>query len=113
MHIELTVADHDKNGFVSLARWPAMSEAEALAVLAGIDAEISDEIEPDIKTANFTFILDLRHGSELVDTGKRLLPTQVAMRLAPDHVRRWLDERPEPDEVINRRIPMINTAIAA
>ncbi len=31
MRIELTVADHEKNGFVTLARWPRMSKAEALA----------------------------------------------------------------------------------
>ena len=40
---------------------------------------------------------------DMVDTGKRMLPLQVAMLLAPAAVAHWLAERPEPDTVINRR----------
>ncbi|GGB09120.1 hypothetical protein GCM10011491_41340 [Brucella endophytica] len=108
MRIELTVADHEKNGFVTLARWPRMSKAETLAAVAAIDAEISDEMEPDRLTGPFTFILDIMDGYDLHDTGQRSLPMQVAMRLAPDQVRTWLEERPEPDDAIDRRVPVLS-----
>jgi hypothetical protein len=105
--VVLTVADHDKNGFVHIARWPNLSEVDARSFIAAVDSEIDDDAEPDIKTASHTFILDLCAGRyEIIDNGKRLLPTQVAMSLAPDHVQAWLNERPEPDSVINRRIPI-------
>lgn len=110
MHsVILTVADHDKNGFVHLAKWPRLTEAEARAFIGTIDASVCDDAEPDIKTASFTFILDLKDDSngDLIDTGQRLLPTQTAMALAPDEVRRWIEERPEPDSVMDRAIPEI------
>ncbi len=106
-HIELTVADHEKNGFVTLAKWPRMPEAEARAILDAIDATIDDASEPDIKTAPFTFILDLCSGYDLVDNGKRLLPTQVAMSLAQEQVSVWLDERPDPDSWANMGAPTL------
>jgi hypothetical protein len=102
----LTVADHDKNGFVHLARWPNLSEIDARAFIGSIDGEITDDSEPDIKTASHTFILDLWDGRDLIDNGKRLLPMQVAMSLAPDQVQDWLNERPEPDSVIRRPVPL-------
>lgn len=109
LHVVLTVADHEQNGFVSLARWPDTIEAEARAFIARQDESITDESEPDIKTAPFTFILDLMEANgDMIDSGKRCLPTQNAMALAPDQVRRWLDERPVPDCVINRAVPILS-----
>jgi hypothetical protein len=102
----LTVADHDKNGFVHLARWPNLAEADARNFIGAIDGEVTDDSEPDIKTASQTFILDLWDGRDLIDNGKRLLPMQVAMSLAPDQVQDWLNERPEPDSVMCRPIPV-------
>jgi hypothetical protein len=106
----LTVADHDQNGFVALAKWPNLSEAEARAFIDAQDALVNDESEPDIKTAAFTFILDLMddENRDLVDTGKRQLPMQIAMSLAPDQVRRWLDERPVPDLAISHAVPSMS-----
>jgi len=101
----LTVADHEQNGFVHLVRWPFASMAEARAFVRSVDGEVTDESEPDIRSAAFTFILDLCDGWDTVDNGKRLLPTQVAMSIAPEAVRDWLDERPDPDSVSGRRIP--------
>ena len=111
--IVLTAADHEQNGFVSLAKWSNLSEMQARAFIDVTDASISDDAEPDIKTAPFTFILDLMDDSnwDCIDTGKRSLPMQVAMSLAPDEVRRWLDERPEPDCVINRAVPEARRAL--
>lgn len=109
----LTVADHDKNGFVHLARWPRLSEADARNFIDAIDSEVTDDSEPDIKTASQTFILDLWDERYLIDNGKRLLPIQVAMSLAPDQVRDWLNERPEPDDVSTRRIPIGPSAALA
>jgi hypothetical protein len=104
----LTVADHDQNGFVSLAIWPGLSEADARRFISDADALVSDDNEPDIKTAAFTFILDLiDQRSGMIDNGKRLLPTQVAMSLAPDQVQDWLNERPRPDDVIYRSVPAL------
>lgn len=110
-HVVLTVADRERNGFVSLARWPLMGEADARAFIDAADAQVSDESEPDILTASFTFILDLMDeaNGDMIDTGKRVLPTQVAMSLAPEQVRQWLEERPDPDSVMNRYIPEATT----
>ena len=104
--VVLTVADHEQNGFVSLAKWSGLTEAEALEFISATDASVCDESEPDIKTAPFTFIMDLMDDNgDLIDNGKRMLPTQTAMALAPEQVRQWLEERPEPDSVMSRYIP--------
>lgn len=102
----LTVADHDQNGFVHLARWSKLCEASARGFIAAIDEQIDDDAEPDIKTASQTFILDLWDGHDCIGNGKRLLPMQIAMSLAPDQVRAWLEERPDPDSTIYRPIPV-------
>lgn len=108
MKVILTVADHDQNGFVALAQWPGLSERRARQFIDFIDDAVSDDAEPDIKSAPFTFILDLmdERNGDLIDTGKRQLPTQIAMSLAPDEVRRWLEERPDPDSVMDRAVPV-------
>lgn len=104
--VVLTVADHEQNGFVALAKWSHLTEPEARAFIEATDASVCDDAEPDVKTAPFTFILDLMNDNhDLVDTGKRMLPTQIAMSLAPDAVRRWLEERPDPDSVMDRFVP--------
>lgn len=111
-HVRLTVADHEKNGFVSLARWPETTEEAARQFVLTQDALVDDEAEPDSQSACFTFVLDIvdaRNG-DLIDTGKRMLPTQQAMSLAPDAVQRWLNERPEPDDVIDRAVPVVSAA---
>lgn len=112
MHVVLTAADHEQNGFVALARWPAMTEGDARSFIAKQDALVDDDSEPDIKTAPFTFILDLvsSENGDLIDTGKRCLPTQVAMNLAREQVSRWLDERPDPDSVMHRAVPELMRA---
>lgn len=101
----LTVADHEQNGFVHLAKWSFPSEDEARKFIAIVDREVTDESEPDIKADAFTFILDLWDGKDMIDNGERLLPMQVAMSLAPEQVRQWLDERPDPDSVMGRLVP--------
>jgi hypothetical protein len=108
MKLVLTAADHDANGFVALARWPESPESEARRVLAGIDASITDEMEPDDKTVPFSFILDMMDGDHTcVDTTTRSLPLQVAMRLAYDPVLAWLEERPQPDVAAYRLVPLM------
>ena len=57
--VVLTVADHEQNGFVSLARWRFADQKEALEFIASEDAKVMPDAEPDIKTAPFSFILDL------------------------------------------------------
>ncbi|CDZ67669.1 Hypothetical protein NGAL_HAMBI2605_59500 [Neorhizobium galegae bv. orientalis] len=106
MRIVLTVADHEKNGFVSLASTAFMAEDQARNLVTRIDGLVELDAEPGDE-ASFAFVLDLmRPNGDCVDTGERLLPLQVAMTLAPDAVSHWLGERPEPDEVINRP-PMV------
>lgn len=106
--VRLTVADHDRNGFVSLAEWGPLPEQDARRFIAAIDAMVSDDAEPDIKTAPFTFILDLVAPNEdLIDTGKRHLPTQTAMSLAPEQVQHWLSARPDPDSVFHRTVDVL------
>lgn len=108
MSVILTVADHEQNGFVSLARWTGLSDTEARAFIASIDATVDDDAEPDNKTAAYAFILDLIDGNgDCIATGKRMLPTQVAMSLAPVQVRHWLEERPDPDRVMRRSVPVL------
>ncbi len=111
MNIVLTVADHEQNGFVALAAWNDLPEAEARALISAIDASISDEAEPDNKTAPFTFILDLINGDQdLLDTGDRFLPMQIAMAIAPAEVQWWLNERPVPDSVCHQKTPILSIA---
>ncbi|ESZ63765.1 hypothetical protein X728_09090 [Mesorhizobium sp. L103C120A0] len=108
----LTAADHERNGFVALAKWSGLNLAEAKAFIDATDATVCDDSEPDSQTAPFTFILDLMDDSngDLLDTGKRMLPMQTAMALAPAEVRHWLEERPDPDSVMHRRVPEANRA---
>lgn len=110
MKIRLTVADHDRNGFVTLAEWPLMPEQEARSLIAGVDATVSAEAEPDHKDAPFWFILDLIGvpDGDLLDTSSKALPTQTAMAIAPEPVQAWLNERPEPDLVMYRRAPLLS-----
>ena len=106
--MELTACDHEANGFVALARWEPSDWTTVRAFVAVIDRRIDDESEPDIHTAPFTFILDILDGQDmLIDTGKRSLPLQEAMRLAPAEVAAWLDERPDPDNVADRKPPSV------
>ena len=87
MEVILTVADREANGFVALARWPDIAEAEARRRFAEIDAGITEEMEPNSKTAPYTLILDLMEDDyTCLDNNKRALPLQVAMRLARDPV---------------------------
>ena len=107
--LTLTAADHRQNGFVALARWTGLSEAEARARIAAIDAMVSDDSEPDIASADFTFILDLHDPRlDLIDNGKRCLPSQIAMMLAPDQVQQWLADRPDPDSTLCTLIPVLD-----
>lgn len=103
--VVLTVADHEQNGFVALARWQFADETLARAFIAAEDAAISEGAEPDHRDPDiaFTFILDLHDGRyNCVDSGRNL-PTQAAMRLAPDQVREWLNMRPAPDDWLLQR----------
>ncbi len=107
--LTLTAADHRQNGFVALARWKGLSETEARAHIAAVDAMVSDDSEPDIKNCDFSFILDLHDPRyDQIDTGKRCLPSQIAMTLAPDRVQQWLADRPEPDSMLCTEIPVLD-----
>lgn len=113
--VVLTVGDHEKNGFVHLARWQFADEASARAFIAAENAAIPKGAEPDHMTDAFTFILDLHEGvrcMDMVDNSKNL-PMQSAMRLAPDQVRNWLNERPEPDSVAHSGPLLALPALAA
>lgn len=106
--VRLTACDHEQNGFVHLALWCHGSEAEARYMIEAVDAMVERDAEPDNSTAAFAFILDLvSSDGDCHDTGKRMLPTQIAQRLAPDQVTAWLEERPEPDAVMNRAVPYL------
>lgn len=97
--VVLTVADHEQNGFVSLARWNFRNEAAARAFIEAENAAIPDGAEPDHRDPDtaFNFILDLCDGRHNTVDDSRNLPLQSVMRLAPDQVREWLTERPDPD----------------
>lgn len=97
--VQLTVGDHEQNGFVGIARWQFPDERSARAFIEAENAAIPEGAEPDHKTDAFTFILDLHEGARCQDMvdNSRNLPLQSAVRLAPDLVQRWLTERPEPD----------------
>jgi len=108
MEIVLTVADHEQNGFIDLARWIKLAEPEARRLIASVDARVLAECEPDLATDPFTFTLDLRDGLyNLIGGGERQLPMQEAMRLAPEQVSRWLTERPIPDDVAHIWPPVL------
>jgi len=107
-HIELTVADHEANGFIGLVRWQIGSEDQGRAILAEIDQEIPDEAAGDLKTDPYIFILDLRDPDDMIlDNNAKCLPLQMAMRLAPDRVGWWLKERPDPNRLVHEWSPVI------
>ena len=113
--VELTVGDHEQNGFIHLARWQFPDEAAARAFIAAENAAIPEDAEPDAKTDAFTFILDLHEGvrcENMVDNSKNL-PMQSAMRLAPEQVQQWLAERPDPDSAVRLGELLPTPAIAA
>jgi hypothetical protein len=97
--VVLTVADHEQNGFMSLARWQFPDEAAARAFIEAENAAIPDGAEPDHldPDVSFNFLLDLADGRWDVVDNSRNLPLQAAMRLAPEQVRAWLAERPDPN----------------
>jgi hypothetical protein len=72
--VTLTVADHEQNGFVALARWNFPDEVAARAFILDLHDERGDTVDDS-----------------------RNLPMQSVMRLAPVQVSEWLDERPDPD----------------
>lgn len=103
LRIVLTVMDQEKHGFVAIAETSSMSAAVAAGLVASVDTLIDPDAEPGDDAA-FAFILDLKTSNgDQIDTGKRMLTLQVAMSLAPEAVSHWLEERPEPDTVINRK----------
>ena len=113
MNIILTACDREKDGFVAVAKWIDITQAAARLIITAIDSQVDDEAEPRNASDAFAFILDLidDKSGDMIDTGKRLLPTQLAMSLARDQVSAWLKERPEPDCVINRRVPIISNEL--
>jgi hypothetical protein len=105
--IVLTVADHEKNGFVTLAKTNRITEEEARRFISAVDDVVDPEAEPGAD-ASFAFVADLVSGDgDLVDTGTRLLPLQLAMAIAPEAVSTWLEERPDPNRVMHRPPLMI------
>lgn len=103
-YLRLTAADHEQNGFVALADWHGFTEAGARQAVAAVNAMVPEGAEPSAKTDAFNFILDLMFGDELIGESE-LLPTQVAMKLAPEQVRAWLNARPDPDAASMTRTP--------
>ena len=101
MIIELTVADQSKNGFIGLARWNCPDEATARNAIQAVDALVDNDMEPNLVQEDYFFVLDLhlvKNGSlDDIINGDRLLPLQIAMRLAPEQVTQWLNTRPDPD----------------
>lgn len=108
MNIILTVADHEQNGFVALAQWSGLSEEEGNHIIAAVNAAIPDEAEPDAATEPYTFILDLMDGAHTRIDESRLLPMQLAMRVAREQVTYWLEDRPVPDLVSNKVPPTLS-----
>jgi hypothetical protein len=106
--IVLTVVDQERNGFVSLAKSTGVTEKDARKFIFCVDCLVVPESEPD-NDASFAFIIDLvSNNGDLVDTGHRLLPLQLAMSLAPDAVGDWLEERPDPNAVMHRQPILID-----
>lgn len=97
--VVLTVADHEQNGFMSLARWKFPDEAGARAFISAEDAAIPEGAEPDQHDPDvaFGFLLDLVNPRLEIEDNGRSLPLQSVMRLAPEQVRDWLTERPDPN----------------
>jgi hypothetical protein len=96
----LTVADHEANGFVYLARMLYPTEEAARAYINQIDATVDDDAEPDKEEAPYWFLLDLHAGDSdfnCIDNSRRRLPTQIARQIAPDRVDWWMSERPDPN----------------
>lgn len=109
-HIILTAFDGPANGCIALARWNAGSEAEARQSLAAVDELIPEGAEGDMGEDEIAFLLDLHDAvGDGIDNNAKPLPMQIAMRIAPEQVRDWMAERPDPDEVLLKRaIPVLS-----
>lgn len=106
--IVLTVLDFEKNGCVTLAETLRLRPDAARKFIDSVDWLVADEAEPT-HDASFAFILDLQASNrDLVDSGKRRLPLQIAAMLAHDAVFGWLTDRPDPDEAMHRRPRLLN-----
>lgn len=108
--LRLTVADHEQEGFVHLARWARTDRASAMKTIDRVMDLIDADAEPDRVEAPFWFILDLveADGFSQEYEGPKMLPTQIASRLAPEQVARWLRDRPDPDSYsLTNREPLL------
>lgn len=109
LYLELTVADHEANGFVGLARWRIADMAQGEQLLAELDRLTPSEAAGDPKTDPYTFIMDLRGADDdLLQTSQLCLPLQIAMRLAPERVTWWMNTRPDPDSLAHLWPPTQN-----
>lgn len=106
MHIQLTACDFEKTGFVDLAWWAVPSAQAGLRIMQSLVDALPVEAEPDPNDSAFLFLFDLyaEPGDQIAQAGK-LFPLQLAQRVAPDQVARWLAERPDPDPIAGRFPP--------
>ena len=105
MHvIQMTVADHLHNGFVTLAQTSTMSLEHAQHYFNNVTERIDKSALPD-ENSDYWFLLDIfsiKAGEVDTHVSELILPLQEAFRIAYDDVQWWLNERPRPSEVLYR-----------
>lgn len=111
--IILTAIDFEKNGFVKLAYWNFDHRHQAHDMIDAVGRLITPAECPDARdeTMPFAYILDQHEdisgfGDNMVGNSP-LFGLQTAMRLAPREVGTWLNDRPEPDDVLGQVPPRL------
>lgn len=99
-YIALTFGDHKQNGVHQIAKWFVPSKSIGMDLAQRFNAEIPADAVPDVSIAEFTFILDVfdSNGDFEQPANTVCLPMQDAMRHAPEQVKWWLENRPDPND---------------
>lgn len=98
-HFELTVADHDQNGFHALAVFPSFNDDKIKDDFGALNKLFPQEEFDIAKAESHSFLIDIRDSDgDLYD--QITVPLQFANLIAEDAVREWQNKRPNPDDAL-------------
>lgn len=109
MYVVLTVCDHEKNGFISLAKWFFENDELAKKFINHIEELI--KIEENKNEENCSFIIEINGTTNDIRFTSINLNLKHALLIAPEQVRSWLAEKPDPEKTFFRAVPTLEIPI--